>query len=247
MSDPTQPSTMPSSRLSTVPPPSIYTFSHIFPPATVQSDFFVKTTLPLVKDVLEGQSGLLFTYGVTNSGKTYTIQGGNEQGSAGILPRTLDVIFNSIDGLHGDGRVMKPHLPEAPMLITYMPSSAQFACKASNMRLPSCHRLRALLPRSASHRQEDPSPTSCSTCHPMIQILIRPLSSSTATTSTPSGSPTPKSTTRKCTTSLHQSTTGRRRMPRAPQACPARRQASSASPRATPTRSPCCSRARRCR
>lgn len=58
-----------------------------------------------MKDVLEGQNGLLFAYGVTNSGKTYTVQGGSEQGSAGILPRTLDVIFNSVEGLQGDGRV----------------------------------------------------------------------------------------------------------------------------------------------
>ncbi|KAI0374509.1 kinesin-domain-containing protein [Pilatotrama ljubarskyi] len=92
------------SRMSTVNPTSIYTFSHIFPPDTQQPEFFSKTTLPLVRDVLEGRNGLLFTYGVTNSGKTYTIQGGNTQGSAGILPRTLDVIFNSIEGLHGDDR-----------------------------------------------------------------------------------------------------------------------------------------------
>ncbi|PFH50763.1 hypothetical protein AMATHDRAFT_47579 [Amanita thiersii Skay4041] len=91
-------------RASTVSPSSIYTFSHVFPPQATQSDFFTKTTLPLVHDVLMGQSGLLFTYGVTNSGKTYTIQGGTTQGSAGILPRTLDVLFNSIEGLHGDGR-----------------------------------------------------------------------------------------------------------------------------------------------
>lgn len=93
------------SRLSTVGPSSLYTFSHVFSPETNQSDFFGKTTLPLVRDVLEGRSGLLFTYGVTNSGKTYTIQGGSSQGSAGILPRTLDVIFNSIEELHGDNKV----------------------------------------------------------------------------------------------------------------------------------------------
>ncbi|KAG6837857.1 hypothetical protein H0H93_013010 [Arthromyces matolae] len=91
-------------RPSVLPPSSTYTFSHVFPPDTTQSDFFVKTTLPLVRDVLHGQNGLLFTYGVTNSGKTYTVQGGTQIGSAGILPRALDVIFNSIDGLHGDGR-----------------------------------------------------------------------------------------------------------------------------------------------
>lgn len=29
----------------------------------------------MVKDVLQGENRLLYTYGVTNSGKTYTIQG----------------------------------------------------------------------------------------------------------------------------------------------------------------------------
>ena len=92
-------------RFSTVPQSSTYTFSHVFPHDTKQSDFFTKTTLPLVKDVLTGQNALLFTYGVTNSGKTYTVQGGTKMGTAGILPRSMDVIFNSIDGLQGDGRV----------------------------------------------------------------------------------------------------------------------------------------------
>jgi kinesin family protein 20 len=107
--------TRPQYRASVASPSSIYTFSHVFPPNTTQLDFFTKTTLPLVKDLLYGQSGLLFTYGVTNSGKTYTVQGGEEKATAGILPRTLDVIFNSIDGLHGEGKVST--LPEA-----YLPS-----------------------------------------------------------------------------------------------------------------------------
>lgn len=106
MTDPQDPHNNPSRlRTSAVPPSSIYTFSHIFPPITSQSDFFKKTTLPLVQDALQGQNALLFAYGVTNSGKTYTIQGGAQEGSSGILPRTLDVLFNSIEGLHGDGKV----------------------------------------------------------------------------------------------------------------------------------------------
>jgi kinesin family protein 20 len=106
MTDPHDPQINPSRfRPSTVPPSSTYTFSHVFPPDTSQSDFFAKTTLPLVRDALQGQSGLLFAYGVTNSGKTYTVQGGVNEKSAGILPRSLDVIFNSIEGLHGDGTV----------------------------------------------------------------------------------------------------------------------------------------------
>lgn len=39
-------------------------------------------------------SGLLFTYGVTGSGKTYTMTG--SPGDGGLLPRSLDMIFNSI-------------------------------------------------------------------------------------------------------------------------------------------------------
>ncbi|KAG2149677.1 kinesin-domain-containing protein [Suillus cothurnatus] len=97
-------SSRPHIRVSTVAPSSIYRFSHVFLPETQQAEFFAKTTLPLVRDLLDGQNGLLFAYGVTNSGKTYTIQGGNGPDSAGILPRTLDVIFNSVDGLHSDGR-----------------------------------------------------------------------------------------------------------------------------------------------
>ncbi|KAI6136884.1 kinesin-domain-containing protein [Pisolithus sp. B1] len=83
---------------------SIYKFSHVFPPSTTQEEFFATTTLPLVQDLLDGQNGLLFAYGATNSGKTYTVQGGSKPGSAGILPRALDVLFNSIDDLHSDGR-----------------------------------------------------------------------------------------------------------------------------------------------
>ncbi|KAJ6519384.1 kinesin-like protein [Mycena sanguinolenta] len=105
MTDPNDPHDNPSRfRVSAIAPSSIYTFSHVFPAQTSQSDFFTKTTLPLVRDVLQGQNGLLFAYGVTNSGKTYTVQGGANEGSAGILPRTLDVLFNSIEGLHGTGK-----------------------------------------------------------------------------------------------------------------------------------------------
>lgn len=42
-------------------------------------------------------SGLLFTYGITSSGKTYTMTGHPKD--QGILPRALDVLFNSIGGL----------------------------------------------------------------------------------------------------------------------------------------------------
>ncbi|KAG8706562.1 hypothetical protein FRC09_002349 [Ceratobasidium sp. 395] len=92
-------------RPSLAPAPSTtYTFTRVFPPDTLQPEFFASTALPLVKDLLNGENALAFAYGVTNSGKTWTIQGGPGKGEGGLLPRTLDVLFNSIEGLHGDNK-----------------------------------------------------------------------------------------------------------------------------------------------
>ena len=51
--------------------------------------------MPRVEDFLQGRNQLLFTYGATCSGKTFTIQGETE--NPGILPRALDVIFSTIN------------------------------------------------------------------------------------------------------------------------------------------------------
>lgn len=85
------------------PPPVRHTFTRVFSPeddrAHSQASFFAETTLPLVHGLLDGANGLIFTYGVTNSGKTYTVQGSARAGEAGILPRALSVVFNSTRGL----------------------------------------------------------------------------------------------------------------------------------------------------
>ena len=52
-----------------------FTFSRIFDESTSQKLFFDETVLGTVKEFVDGQNCLVFTYGVTNSGKTYTIQG----------------------------------------------------------------------------------------------------------------------------------------------------------------------------
>ncbi|XP_039190031.1 kinesin-like protein KIF20A [Crotalus tigris] len=71
-----------------------FTFTQIFGPEIGQKAFFDATMKEVVKDVLSGQNWLVYTYGVTNSGKTYTIQGNGTD--RGILPRSLVIIFNSI-------------------------------------------------------------------------------------------------------------------------------------------------------
>ncbi|KAF6728943.1 Kinesin-like protein KIF20A [Oryzias melastigma] len=52
-----------------------FSFSKIFGPETSQRQFYDATLKVMINDVLKGENRLLYTYGVTNSGKTYTIQG----------------------------------------------------------------------------------------------------------------------------------------------------------------------------
>jgi hypothetical protein len=46
----------------------------IFKPEVGQPELFRSIVLPRVMEFLEGQNQLLFTYGATSAGKTYTIQ-----------------------------------------------------------------------------------------------------------------------------------------------------------------------------
>jgi kinesin family member 23 len=72
----------------------VYSFTKIFNDSTTQKDIFDEVGLPLVKDLLDGKNGLLFTYGVTGSGKTYSMIGNQQE--VGILQQCLDTVFNSI-------------------------------------------------------------------------------------------------------------------------------------------------------
>eukprot|EP00061_Rhincodon_typus_P018609 g47840.t1 len=80
----------------------------IFRPETNQKIVFDVVMKNLVKEALEGQNCLVYTYGVTNSGKTYTIQGSRRDN--GILPRSLAMIFNSIQGKLYPRMDLKPNL-----------------------------------------------------------------------------------------------------------------------------------------
>lgn len=71
-----------------------HTFTRVFAPNTSQREVYTITTQPLVRRAFEGFNGLLFAYGITNSGKTYTITGTRDE--PGILPRMLADVFNAV-------------------------------------------------------------------------------------------------------------------------------------------------------
>ncbi|XP_042731896.1 kinesin-like protein KIF23 isoform X2 [Lagopus leucura] len=71
-----------------------YSFKEVFGTLVAQKELFDAVAKPLVEDLIHGKNGLLFTYGVTGSGKTHTMTG--SPGDGGLLPRCLAMIFNSI-------------------------------------------------------------------------------------------------------------------------------------------------------
>uniref|UniRef100_A0A672GZM6 Kinesin-like protein n=1 Tax=Salarias fasciatus TaxID=181472 RepID=A0A672GZM6_SALFA len=83
-----------------------FSFSKIFSPETTQQQFYESTMKKMVNDVLQGENRLLYTYGVTNSGKTYTIQGCGRE--AGLLPRALSSMFRKLQGRLYDSLDLKP-------------------------------------------------------------------------------------------------------------------------------------------
>ncbi|KAL1787382.1 kinesin KIF20B isoform X1 [Sigmodon hispidus] len=84
-----------------------FSFSKVFGPETSQKEFFLGCIMQPVKDLLKGHSRLIFTYGLTNSGKTYTFQGTEE--NTGILPRTLNVLFDRLQERLYTKMNLKPH------------------------------------------------------------------------------------------------------------------------------------------
>ncbi|XP_019723114.1 kinesin-like protein KIF23 isoform X7 [Hippocampus comes] len=83
-----------------------YSFKKVFGINTTQMELFEEVAKPLVEDLIQCKNGLLFTYGVTGSGKTFTMTG--SPGEGGLLPRSLDMLFNSIGPLQAKRFVFKP-------------------------------------------------------------------------------------------------------------------------------------------
>ncbi|KAM7444744.1 Kinesin-like protein kif23 [Porites harrisoni] len=83
-----------------------HTFQKVYDEKTTQKQLFDNVAMPLVDDVVHGKNGLVFAYGITGSGKTHTMTG--TPSDSGLLPRCLDVIFNSIGELQAPKYVFKP-------------------------------------------------------------------------------------------------------------------------------------------
>ncbi|EFA04570.1 kinesin-like protein KIF23 [Tribolium castaneum] len=80
-------------------------FKHIFTAFATQNEVFEHVAYPLLEDLLKGKNALLFTYGVTGSGKTHTLTG--DHNNPGIMPKCIYTIFNSISAFQAPKCVIK--------------------------------------------------------------------------------------------------------------------------------------------
>ena len=73
-----------------------FTFDHSYDWRATQQLIFEQTALPILESIMEGYNGTIFAYGQTGTGKTYTMEGNDNETDKGIIPRSIDWIFNNI-------------------------------------------------------------------------------------------------------------------------------------------------------
>ncbi|EQD55663.1 Kinesin, motor region domain protein, partial [mine drainage metagenome] len=74
-----------------------YQFSRIFDGSAEQWPVFQACALPLLLDFVRGKNSLLFTYGITSSGKSYTMRG--NRANPGLIPLSLSVLFATLEAI----------------------------------------------------------------------------------------------------------------------------------------------------
>ncbi|XP_062272412.1 kinesin-like protein KIF23 [Scomber scombrus] len=125
-----------------------YSFKKVFGINTTQMELFEDIAKPLVEDLIHCKNGLLFTYGVTGSGKTFTMTG--SPGEGGLLPRSLDMLFNSIGPFQAKRFVFKPD-DKNGMEIQSQVDALLERQKRDNQPLPT-------VPKTPSSRQKAADP-----------------------------------------------------------------------------------------
>jgi len=83
-----------------------FQFDKVFGPQSKQLDVYRSVVEPLIAQVLQGYNCTVFAYGQTGTGKTFTMEGGDERGdpsvswehdpTSGIIPRALAQLFDEL-------------------------------------------------------------------------------------------------------------------------------------------------------
>lgn len=75
-------------------PANSFSFDHVFEPHVPNSQVYSALAEPVVKSATEGINGVIFAYGQTAAGKTYTMLGTSED--PGVTRRSIAAVFDTI-------------------------------------------------------------------------------------------------------------------------------------------------------
>ncbi|ODN74458.1 hypothetical protein L202_06845 [Cryptococcus amylolentus CBS 6039] len=114
-----------------------FTFDKVFSPKAGQQDVFEEISM-LAQSVLDGYNVCIFAYGQTGSGKSWTMEGGQSEEEAGMIPRAIDMIFKTSDYLKDRGwkyQMEGQYLEVYNEVINDLLGSGQFDTKKHEIKL----------------------------------------------------------------------------------------------------------------
>ena len=79
-----------------------FDFDHVFNHKAGQDTVFDEVS-QLIQSAIDGYNVCIFAYGQTGSGKTFTMEGDETGEHVGIIPRTIEKIFQETSGLTEKG------------------------------------------------------------------------------------------------------------------------------------------------
>lgn len=77
-----------------------FKFDHVFHPSVSNYEVYDKVVKNLIKQLMEGYNATVFAYGMTGSGKTYSMSG--SKGEPGVIPLSINEIFKHIENADRD-------------------------------------------------------------------------------------------------------------------------------------------------
>jgi len=73
-----------------------FPFNKVFESESSQEDVYAATAADAVHGAFDGYNGTIFAYGQTRSGKTFTMTGGDDFASRGLIPRVITAVFKEV-------------------------------------------------------------------------------------------------------------------------------------------------------
>lgn len=108
-----------------------FSFDGVFDATATQAEVFEAAMLPQVQGLFSERDTLTFAYGITNAGKTYTIQGNGTGSENGALPRAFEVIFAAIDNNAARAGGGSPELSGAAAAAPVLDPTSKYEVRAS--------------------------------------------------------------------------------------------------------------------